>query len=165
MMSVNLDSKAPDFTLQNTKGEEVSLSDYQNKSNVVLLFFPLAFSGVCTKELCTTRDNMKLYNSMDAEVLAVSVDSFFSLREFKKSENLNFTLLSDFNREVSKTYDVLYDDFFGMEGVAKRSVFVIDKGGVVKYKEVLDDSSNLPDFKAIQQTLNRLSQKSNSNLK
>ncbi|MDZ7680333.1 MAG: redoxin domain-containing protein [Fodinibius sp.] len=99
-MSTQTDTLAPDFTLQNTEGQEITLSDFRAKKNVVLLFFPLAFTGTCTKELCTTRDNMKLYNSLDAEVIAISVDSFFTLKEFKKGHNLNFTLLSDFNRTV-----------------------------------------------------------------
>lgn len=155
-MSANLDSKAPDFELQDTSGDNVRLSDFQGKKNVVLLFFPLAFSSVCTEELCTTRDNLKLYNSMDAKVMGVSVDSFFTLKEFKKSQNLNFTLLSDFNKEVSSRYNALYDDYFGMKGVAKRASFVIDKEGVIKYREILDDSSELPDFKALQQLLSSL---------
>ena len=155
-MSINLDSKAPDFTLQNTEGQEISLSDFEGNKNVVLLFFPLAFSSTCTKELCTTRDNMKLYDSLDAQVIGISIDSFFTLKEFKKSENLNFTLLSDFNREVSKAYDVLNNDFYGMKGVSMRASFVIDKQGTVKNKEVLDDASKLPAFKAIQDTLTEL---------
>lgn len=156
-MAVQLGSKAPDFILQNTEGEKVSLSTFKNNKNVVLLFFPLAFSSTCTEELCTTRDNMKLYNSMDAKVIGISVDSFFTLNEFKKRENLNFTLLSDFNKEVSEQYDALYDDYFGMKGVSKRAVFVIDKEGVIKHREVLEDSGKLPDFKAVQNTLADLS--------
>ena len=156
-MSANLDSKAPDFELQDTSGENVRLSDFHGKKNIVLLFFPLAFSSVCTEELCTTRDNLKLYNSMDAKVMGISVDSFFTLREFKKSQNLNFTLLSDFNKEVSSSYDALYDDYFGMKGVAKRASYVIDKEGIIKYREILDDSSELHDFKALQQLLSSLS--------
>jgi len=155
-MSANLDSKAPDFTLQDTEGKEITLSDFEGKSNIVLLFFPLAFTSTCTEELCTTRDNMKLYNAMDAEVMGISVDSFFTLKEFKKAENLNFTLLSDFNKEVSAKYDTLYDEFFGMEGVAKRSAFVIDQERIIRHKEILQDAGQLPDFKAIQQTLSDL---------
>lgn len=155
-MPVEVDSEAPRFTLPDTKGEEVSLSDFENEKNVVLLFFPLAFTGTCTEELCITRDNMKLYNSMDAQVLAISIDSFFTLREFKKAENLNFTLLSDFNRRVSKKYGVLYDDFHGMKSVAKRASFVIDKEGIVRHREVLEDAGELPDFKAIQQTMHAI---------
>lgn len=156
-MPVEVDSEAPRFTLPDTRGEEVSLSDFKNERNVVLLYFPLAFTGTCTEELCITRDNMKLYNSMDARVLAISVDSFFTLREFKKAENLNFTLLSDFNREVSEKYGVLYDDFYGMKGVAKRASFVIGKEGMIRYREVLDDAGELPDFKALQQALHTIS--------
>ena len=155
-MTTKIDSKAPDFTLQNTKGEHITLSGFRGDTNIVLLFFPVAFSSTCTKELCTTRDNMKLYNSLDAKVFGISVDSFFCLREFKKRENLNFTLLSDFNREVSAKYNVLYDDFYGMKGVSKRASFVIDKEGTIKFQEILEDASGLPDFKGIQQTLGEL---------
>ena len=152
----NIDSKAPDFTLQNTKGEKVTLSDFQGQANVVLLFFPVAFSSTCTDELCTARDNMKLYDSLEAKVMGISVDSFFCLREFKKSENLNFTLLSDFNKEVSAKYNVLNEDFYGMKGVSKRASFVIDKEGTIRFQEILDDASELPDFKAIQEMLSSL---------
>lgn len=155
-MSAEIDSKAPDFTLQNTEGEEVSLSDFINDKNIVLLFFPLAFSSTCTEELCTTRDNMKLYNSMDAKVIGISVDSFFTLKAFKERENLNFTLLSDFNKEVSENYNALYDDYFGMKGVSKRAAFVIDKEGTIRHREVLEDSGNLPDFKVLQNALANL---------
>ena len=156
MATVDTGSKAPDFTLQNTEGEEVSLSDFRGDHKVVLLFFPLAFSSTCTEELCTTRDNMKLYESMDAKVIGISVDSFFALKEFKKAQNLNFRLLSDFNKETSSDYGVLYDDFFGMKGVSKRASFVIDREGIVRFREVLEDAGKLPDFKAIQQVLDEL---------
>jgi len=152
-MSLKLDSKAPDFTLKNTEGEEITLSDFRNSKNVVLLFFPLAFTSTCTEELCTTRDNMKFYESLDAKVMGISVDSFFTLKEFKKAENLNFTLLSDFNRRVSEQYNSLYNEFFGMKGVAKRSAFVIDQEGLIRHKEILEDAGKLPDFKSIQNTL------------
>lgn len=155
-MPLEIRTKAPDFTLQDTRGEEKTLSDFKGKTNIVLLFFPLAFSSTCTKELCTTRDNMKLYNALDAKVIGISVDSFFCLREFKKSENLNFTLLSDFNKEVSTKYNVIYDDFYGMKGVSKRAAFVINKEGSIIHQEILDDASNLPNFKAIQDTLSNL---------
>lgn len=144
---------APNFTLQDTNGEEVSLFDFRDQKNVVLIFFPLAFSGVCTKELCTTRDNLKIYSSLDAEVIGISVDSFFTLKAFKESNNLNFSLLSDFNKEVSEQYDTLYQDYFGMKGVSKRSVFVIDKEGRVVHQEVLEDSGKLPDFGKVQDAL------------
>ncbi len=156
IMTPKIDSKAPDFTLQNTKGENVTLSDFEGQANVVLLFFPVAFSSTCTKELCTARDNMKLYDSMDAKVIGISVDSFFCLREFKKRENINFTLLSDFNKKVSAKYNVLYDDFYGMKGVSKRASFVIDKQGTIRFQEILDDASELPNFKALKSTLSDL---------
>ncbi len=152
-----IDKKAPEFSLQNTNGEVVSLKDFQNKKNVVLLFFPLAFTSTCTEELCHTRDNLKIYESLDAEILGISsADSFFVLKKFKESQNLNFDLLSDFNRSAANAYGILYDDFFGMKGVTKRSVFVIDKNGVVKHVEVLDDASSLPDFNRIQSELAKL---------
>ena len=155
-METIVNTIAPDFTLQNTQGDKVTLSHFREDKNVVLLFFPVAFSSTCTKEFCTIRDNMKLYNSLDAKVMGISVDSFFCLKEFKKRENLNFTLLSDFNKEVSQMYNALYNDFYGMKGVSKRATFVIDKEGTIKFSEVLEDSSQLPDFKKVQDILANL---------
>ncbi|MFN1833880.1 redoxin domain-containing protein [Balneola sp. MJW-20] len=155
-MKIKEGMKAPQFILQNTEGEKVSLNQVNQDKNIVLLFFPLAFSSTCIKELCDTRDNMKFYEALDAEVIGISIDSFFTLKEFKESQNLNFTLLSDFNKEVSKDYGCLYDDFYGMVGVSKRSAFVIDREGVIQYSEVLDDASKLPDFAAIQDILEEL---------
>lgn len=151
-----IDTNAPGFTLQDTNGEETNLSDFIGKKNVVLLFFPLAFTSTCTEELCHTRDNLKIYSSLEAEILGISVDTFFTLKEFKNSQNLNFTLLSDFNKSVSKKYDVLYEDFFGMKGVSKRSVFVINKEGVVVHSEILEKASDLPDFNKVQDVLSKL---------
>lgn len=155
-MKINIGQKAPDFTLKNSDGEDVSLKDFKGKQNVVLLFFPLAFSSVCTDEMCGVRDNLSRFEDLNAQVLGVSVDSFFTLNEFKKSQNLNFTLLSDFNKETASTYGAIYDEFFGMHGVAKRSAFVIDKDGTVKYAEVLEKASDLPDFDKIRDTLSQL---------
>ncbi len=152
-MSLKVNDQAPDFKLQNTDRNFVNLSDYKGKRNVLVLFYPLAFSGVCTTELCSTRDNLKIYEAFNAEVLGISIDSFFVQKAFKESQNLNFELLSDFNKEASKNFGVLYEDFFGMKGVSKRSAFVIDKEGVVRYAEVLEDSSMVPNFEAIQNTL------------
>jgi len=152
-MSLAVNTKAPGFTLQNTKGEKVSLQDKLGDKNVLLLFFPLAFTDVCTKELCQVRDNFKIYDALDANVFGISVDSFLTLNEFKKAQNLNFQLLSDFNREVSKKYQALYNDFFGMKGVSKRAAYLIDKEGLIRYSEVLEDASKIPDFGKIQQTL------------
>lgn len=142
-----------DFILQDTKGKDVKLSDHLEVRKALILFFPLAFSNVCTDELCYYRDNMKLYNSLNVNILGISVDSFFTLREFKKANNLPFPLISDFNKEVSSQFDVLDEDYFGMKGVSKRSSFVISQDMNVEYAEVLEDSGSLPDFKAIQKVL------------
>ncbi|MEX2411176.1 MAG: redoxin domain-containing protein [Candidatus Paceibacterota bacterium] len=145
--------KAPNFTLKNSKKEEISLKSLVENGKVLILFFPLAFSSVCTEEMCSTRDNMKLYNSLNVNVVGISVDSFYTLREFKKSNNLNFTLLSDFNKEVSTQFEVLNHDFFGMKGVAKRSAFVINQDLMVEYAEILEDAGKQPDYKKIQEVL------------
>ena len=151
-MSYQIGDTIQPFNLQNTDGTHVNITDYKGK-NVVLLFFPLAFSSVCTDELCSIRDNMKIYESLKADVLAISIDSFFSLKAFKSSQNYNFTLLSDFNKEVSDQFGVLSQDFFGMKGVAKRSAFVIDEEQKIIYSEILEDAGNIPDFKKIQEVL------------
>ena len=152
-MSDLINKKAPAFSLQNTKGVKVELSAYEGEKNVVLLFFPLAFTSTCTEELCQTRDNLKMYNSLDAEVLGISVDTFFTLREFKSAQNINFQLLSDFNKEASKDFDVLYEDFYGMKGVSKRSVFVISKEGIVLHSEILENADELPNFSRLEEVL------------
>lgn len=152
-MKLNKGDKVSNFTLQDTNGENVVLKDLAEDSKVLLLFFPLAFSSTCTEELCQTRDNMKLYNSLSTTVVGISVDSFFTLKEFKKANNLNFTLLSDFNKEVSTQFGAIYDDYFGMKGVSKRASFIVNEQLEIEYAEVLDDSGKLPDFKSIQKAL------------
>lgn len=154
-MAIQIGQKAPDFTLKDTEKNEVTLSK-QNGKNAVLLFFPLAFTGVCTKELCSVRDNFSVYNELNANVYGISVDSSATLNKFRAEQNLNFPLLSDFNKDVAKSYDALYDDFFGMRGVAKRSAFVIDKDGIVRYAEVLENAGDVPNFEAIKNTLKTL---------
>lgn len=156
-MPITVGQKAPDFTLFDTDKNKVSLAD-QKGSNVVILFFPLAFTGVCTAELCNIRDNIAVYNNTNAKVFGISVDSLFSLGKFKEEQKLNFPLLSDFNKDASKAFDVLYETFpaFEMQGVSKRSAFVIDKEGVVQYTEICPTPGDLPDFTAIQTTLSGL---------
>ncbi len=145
--------KAPDFKLFNTEKKEVSLSEQKGK-NVVLLFFPLAFTSTCTAELCNIRDNYAVYNGLDAVVFGISVDSLFSLGKFKEEQKLNFDLLSDFNKEASKAYGCLYEQFgFGMMGVSKRAAYVINKEGVLVHQEILEKASDLPSFEAIQTAL------------
>ncbi len=152
-MKIEVGSKAPDFSLYSSEKEKVSLSDYKGK-NVVLLFFPLAFTGVCTKELCNVRDNIGIYNNSKAKVLAISVDSPQTLAKFKEDRQLNFPLLSDFNKTVSAAYGSLYETFsLDMKGVSKRSAFVIDANGIVRYTEVLENASEEPDYIAIENCL------------
>ncbi len=152
-MSITVGQVAPSFTLVNTEKKEVSLSDFKG-SNVLLLFFPLAFTGTCTKELCSVRDNIAIYNNANAQVFGISVDSTFALAKYKEEQNLNFELLSDFNKTAATAYGSIYESFIGwMQGVAKRSAFVIDKSGIVQYAEVLENAGDLPNFEAINKTL------------
>jgi len=154
-MNLTIGDKAPTFVLKDTKLQDVDLTSYLGQ-NVVILFFPLAFTGVCTTELCQTRDDIAKYNSTDAQVLAISVDSPFTLAKFKEDNKLNFPLLSDFNKEVSRAYHALYEEFVaGMKGVSKRAAFVIDKAGTIKYAEVLENAGNLPNFEAIHKSLSQ----------
>jgi peroxiredoxin len=157
-MPLQIGQKAPDFTLFTSAKEKISISDFSGKQNVLLLFFPQAFTGVCTKELCGVRDDISRYTNANAQVIAISVDSIFTLAKFKEDQQLNFTLVSDFNKEVSALYEAIYDSFtdMGMRGVSKRSAFVIDKQGVIQYAEVLESAGDIPNFEAINQTLQRL---------
>jgi glutaredoxin-dependent peroxiredoxin len=148
-MAIQVGQKAPDFSLFDSDKNKVNLADFKGK-NVVLLFFPQAFTGVCTKELCSVRDNIATYNNVNAQVLGISVDSIFTLAKFKEEQGYNFPLLSDFNKDISTAYDSLYDSFvFDMKGVSKRSAFVIDKEGVVQYAEVLESAGDVPNFEAV----------------
>ena len=152
-MKIEVGSLAPYFSLYSSEKEKISLSGYKGK-NVLLLFFPLAFTSVCTKELCNVRDSIGIYNNNKAKVLAISVDSPQTLAKFKEDQQLNFPLLSDFNKTVSAEYGSLYETFsLGMKGVSKRSAFVIDGNGVVRYAEVLENAGNEPDYSAIQGSL------------
>ncbi len=152
-MALKIGDKAPLFQLYSDTQRQVSLADYNGK-HLVLLFFPLAFTGTCTEELCTMRDALSEYQDLDTDVVAISVDSVFTLEKFKAAEGLNFPLLSDFNKEVSRQYGALYDTFvLGMEGVSKRAAFVIDPEGIVRYVEVLSSAGDQPDYSAIKETL------------
>ncbi len=145
--------KAPDFKLFNTEKQEISIANFSGK-NLVLLFFPLAFTGVCTAELCNIRDNYAIYNKLNAEVLGVSVDSIFTLGKFKAEQNMNFDLVSDFNATTSEAYGAMYEEFvLGMKRVSKRAAFVIGTDGNLKYVEVLASAGDLPNFEAIQKAL------------
>lgn len=144
---------APDFSLYSSDRSKVSLSDFRGK-NVLILFFPQAFTSVCTAELCNVRDDISRYKNAQADVLAISVDSTATLNKYKELEGYNFTLLSDFNKEVSRLYGSIYETWFSdMKGVSKRSAFVVDKEGIIRYAEVLEDAGQVPDFAAINRTL------------
>ncbi len=148
--------KAPDFALYDTAKTKVTLAGQQG-NNVVLLFFPQAFSRVCTKELCSVRDNMNLYSRFNARVFGISVDSVYTLAKYKEDQHLNFTLLSDFNKETSTAYGSLYETWaLDMKGVSKRSAFVIDKKGVVRYTEILENAGDEPNYQMIEKTLESL---------
>lgn len=148
--------KAPEFSLFNSDKKEVSLSSLKGK-NVIILFFPMAFTSVCTAELCEMRDNISTYSDLNAVILGISVDSPFTLAKFKEEQNLPFDLLSDFNKEVSQAYDTYYETFaLNLKGVSKRSAFVIDHEGVVQYAEVLESAGDVPNFQAVRQTLTSL---------
>ncbi|MFN5251162.1 MAG: redoxin domain-containing protein [Bacteroidia bacterium] len=141
---------APDFTLFNAEKESITLSQFKGR-NVVLLFFPKAFTGVCTKEFCDVRDNIHVYQNLNAEIIAISVDPESTLAEWKASESYNFQMLSDSNKDVSRTYDTIYDT-----GVSKRSAFVIDSEGTLRHIDVLENAGEIPSFEDILNVLSTL---------
>jgi peroxiredoxin len=148
-MKIEVGKEAPDFTLYDSAKNKVTLSD-QRGQNVLLLFFPLAFTSTCTAELCSVRDNISFYNNVNAKVFGISVDTLHTLAKYKAEQNLNFSLLSDFNKDVSTAYGSIYEMFsYNMKGVSKRSAFVIDKEGIIRYAEVLENASEQPNFKDI----------------
>jgi peroxiredoxin len=155
-MNIQIGQQAPDFTLYNTEKNKVTLSDFRGK-NMLLLFFPQAFTSTCTKELCNVRDDINRYNNTNAQVIGISVDSVFTLKKYKEVEQYNFPLLSDFNKEVSALYGTLYTDWIlEMKGVSKRSAFIIDVTGKISYAEVLENAGDIPDFEAINEILDNL---------
>ena len=156
MPQVQVGQTAPDFSLYNSDKNLTNL--YQQRGNhILLLFFPLAFTSTCTTELCSMRDNLKIYEQLNAKPFGISVDSLHSLKKFKEEQQLNFPLLSDFNKEVSTLYGTIYETFsYGMKGVSKRSAFLIDKKGIVQYAEVLENAGQQPGFEAIQVKLREL---------
>jgi peroxiredoxin len=152
-MSVAVGAKAPDFTLANQDRQPVTLSETFAKGPVVLAFFPAAFSGVCQKEMCTFRDSMGELKRVSAQVLGVSTDTFFALKAWDDQQKLGFPLLSDYNKDVIRAYGVVNPDMIGLKDISKRAVFVIDKGGVVRHREVLDDARNEPDYGKVKSAL------------
>ena len=148
-MTLKIGDQPADFSLFNSELKEVSLKDFAGKK-VIIHFFPMAFTGVCTTQLCTLRDNFGFYEGLNAQVLGISVDSPFTLAKFKEENNYQFPLLSDFNKEVSAAFGALYEQFvFNLKGVSKRAAFVLDENQKVIYAEVLESAGDLPDFAAI----------------
>ncbi len=162
-MALAVGTQAPDFSLSSVGPDGpglVSLSGHKEK-NVVLLFFPMAFTGVCTEEFCSLSQGLDDYSNLNAEVLGVSGDNPFAQAGWAEKEGIKVTLLSDYEHEVAKAYDVAYDSFLPslnlpMGGVPKRSAFIIDKNGVIQYAESSDDPKQLPDFDAIKAKLGQL---------
>ena len=152
-MGLQVGDNAPDFKLFSSELKEVTLADYKGKK-LVIQFFPMAFTGVCTTQLCTMRDSFGFYEGMNAAVVGISVDSPFTLAKFKEEQFYQFPLLSDFNKEASRSFDAIYEEFaFNLKGVSKRSAFVIDEEGKIIYAEVLESAGDLPDFNAIKAVL------------
>ena len=155
-MALKVGDKAPDFTLFNQDGEAVSLNSFKGK-NVVVLFFPAANTGACTKEMCTFRDELKVYENLNAQVLGISVDTHFALKMFHEKNNYNFPLLSDFNKKTIEAYDVILDVFvpgkFDYFNTAKRAAFVVDDKGNIKHIEVLANPGDQPNFEAVKKSL------------
>jgi len=159
-MKLNIGDLAPDFTLKSDSFENITLSEFQGKNNVVLIFFPLLNTTPCEKELCSIRDDLESYEKFEAKILGVSVDSSFALKLWSDQLKFNFPLLSDFNKELSARYGAQYDIFlpgkFDYYGVAKRSAFIVDKDGIIRYAEVLENGGNEPNYDAIKETLKKL---------
>ena len=154
-MPLEIGQQAPDFTLFDSDKKEITLSELKGKP-VLLLFFPLAFTSTCTTELCSVRDNIGWYNNINAKVFGISVDALQTLAKFKEDQQLNFTLLSDFNKDVSRLYESIYEQFgYNMKGVSKRSAFVIDKEGIIQYAEVLENAGEIPDFEKIKASIEK----------
>jgi len=155
-VGVEVGAQAPDFTLPDQDRTPVTLSDELRKGPVVLAFVPAAFSGTCTKEMCTFRDSLPELNRLSANVIGVSTDTFFALKAWADAQHFNFPLLSDFNKTVIRQYDVVNPDMIGLKDIAKRATFVIDRNGTIVFREILDDARNEPDYGKVREALERL---------
>lgn len=152
-MALQVGDQAPDFKLFSSELKEVSLKDFAGKK-LVIQFFPMAFTGTCTTQLCTMRDSFGYYEGMNASVVGISVDSPFTLAKFKEEQFYQFPLLSDFNKEASTSFDAIYEEFvFNLKGVSKRAAFVVDENGKITYAEVLENAGDLPDFDAVKRAV------------
>lgn len=150
---MKIGSVAPNINLYNTERQKIDLNTFSGKK-MVLFFFPAAWTGTCTNEMCSVRDDFSFYTSLDTVVIGISVDSPFALKRFKEDHQLSFELLSDFNKEVIRAYGIYREEFVcEMHGVAERAVFIIGSDGTIQYKEVLEKPGNLPDFAAAKRAL------------
>ncbi|MBX8637408.1 MAG: redoxin domain-containing protein [Thermoplasmata archaeon] len=156
MTELKVGEKVPDFTLPSGIGKKVSLNELVQRGTTVIAFYPGDFSSVCTNEWCSFRDGLKEFESLKAKVVGISGDSHFVHEAFKKANSLNFDLLSDYDHEVSKRYGVYYEEFLGLKGVSKRSVFIVDSKGILRFKWVTEDASKLPDLTQIKTELARV---------
>ena len=158
-MAIPVGSKAPDFTLKSKQASglvDVKLSNHFGKTNTVLLFFPLAFTGVCTTEMCDITAGLGQYKELNAEVIGVSVDSPFAQEAWAQKEKIGITLASDLNKKTAEAYGVLLPDLIGLGAVSARAAFVIDRNGVVQYSEQTPTPKDLPNFNAVRETLSKL---------
>ncbi len=156
MVELKVGEKVPDFTLPRAVGKKVSLGELLQQGTVVVAFYPGDFSSVCTNEWCSFRDSLKEFDTLKAKVVGISGDSHFVHEAFKKANSLNFDLLSDYDHEVSRKYGVYYEEFLGLRGVSKRSVFIVDGRGVLRYRWVTEDASKLPDMNEIKSALSNI---------
>jgi len=161
VLAPRIGQKVPEFDLPDNDGKTRSLSEFTREGMVVLAFFPFAFSGTCDKEMCTFRDNLGILQASGFQVVGISVDSSFSLKAFTQTYNLQFPLLSDFNRKVSRLYGVLQDPWVGLgyKGVAKRSVFLVDKRGILRYRWVTEAPSVEPPYQEVMKAAEKLASK------
>jgi len=158
-MALNVGAKAPDFTLKSKQASglvDVKLSNNFGKKNTVVLFFPLAFTGVCTSEMCELTNSLSQYSSLNADVIAISVDSPFSQEVWAQKEKIKITLASDLNKQTAKAFGVLLPDLAGLGSVSARAAFVVDKNGVIQYSEQTPSVEKLPNFKAVKEALAHL---------
>ena len=156
MTELKVGDRAPDFTLPKSKDAKVSLKDLTASGKVVIAFYPGDFTAVCTNELCTFRDGLSEFEKLSAKVVAISGDSYFTHDAFSKANHFNFDLLSDYSHEVAKLYGVSYSEFLGLHGVAKRSVFIVDRNGVIRYKWVTENAGVLPDMERLKKELSSI---------
>lgn len=155
-MALTIGDTAPEFSLYDSDRTLVHLSDYRGQ-NVLLLFFPFAFTSTCTKQLCGTRDDLTIFQDLDTKVFGISADSLHTLARYKEENKINFTLLSDFNKDAIRAYDAVYETYkYDMKGVPKRAAFVIDGAGIIRYAEVLEDAGKIPDDEAIKNAIRTL---------